>query len=422
MSSSYRNGDTLRRALALGLATVASTAAAPNVLAAQTYVVPRIETRVEYNDNFGLAPDGAIDADTDAYGFIVDAEALIGIATPRGETTVRPRLRAQEYPDVDDQVTTGERITPLEAFLDLRSTYKWQRSDLLVDARYSHQDSYNVETSSGVFDPLDPNYGSDPDSSRTRVGDTRDRFLISPTFTYALTERVSLGADANYQIVRYDSEGVTTRLDYDYAVLDGFATWKLSTLSDLTVGAYASKYETENDISTTDSYGGRVAYRYRWTESTGLRGELFYESSDITDTVPVRTEDSTSGWGGTLTAYRRLEVSDWRFTIGRRYIPTSDGRKAELDQFRLQYDRDLSPRLEFRGVARYETRSDIAPTIISDDRDFVRGDLSLRWMMTQQWFLSGGYSYIWEDRDRAISDASNNQFFIGIGYEGLAPQ
>ena len=422
MSSSYRSSDTLRRAVALGLVAVVSSAVVPDAWAAQTYWVPQVEVRTEFNDNFGLTPDGATTADTDAYGFIADAQALFGIATPRGETTIRPRLRLQEYPNVDDQVNLGEKITPLEGFLDLVSRYEWQRADLSVIGRYSHQDAYNVETASGAFDPLDPDLGSDPDSSRAQVGQTRDRFQLAPTFSYELTERVRLGAGLDYQAVTYDSEGVTTQLDYDYAVFDGFANWSLSPLSDLTVGAYASKYETQDDLSTTDSYGGRVGYRYRWTESTGVQGELFYESSDITDTIPVRTEYTTSGWGGMLTAYRRLEVSNWRFTIGRRYIPTSDGRKAELDQLRLQYNRDLSQRLEFSGAARYETRTDIEQTIFSDDRDYARGDLSLTWMMTQTWYLTGGYSYIWEERERAISDASNNKVFIGIGYRGLTPQ
>jgi hypothetical protein len=154
----------------------------------------------------------------------------------------------------------------------------------------------------------------------------------------------------------------------------------------------------------------------------GVQGDLFYESSDITDNVPVRTESSTSGWGGLLTAYREQELSNWRFSIGRRYIPTGDGRKAELDQLRLQYSRDLSPRLKLGGVARYETRTDIEETIISDDRDYARGDLTLTWMMSQTWYLTGGYSYIWEERERAVSDAANNQVYIGIGYKGLTPQ
>jgi hypothetical protein len=422
MSSSFRSSVALRRAVALGVCAVASSAVAPSAWAAKTYFVPQVEARVEFNDNFGLVPDGTTNEDTDAYGFIADAEALIGIATPRGETTIRPRLRAQEYPDVDDQVTAGERITPLEGFLDVVSRYEWQRADLSVLGRYSHQDAYNVETTSGAFDPLDPNFDPDTDSTRAQVGQTRDRFQIAPTFSYEVTERVRLGAGIDYQTVSYDSDGVTTQLDYDYAVFDAFATWSLSPLSDLTVGAYSSKYETERDISTTDSYGGRVGYRYRWTESMGVQADLFYESSDITDNVPVRTESSTSGWGGLLTAYRKQELSNWRFSIGRRYIPTSDGRKAELDQLRLQYSRDLSQRLKFGGVARYETRTDIEETIISNNRDYARGDLSLTWMMTQTWYLTGGYSYIWEERERAISDAANNQVFIGIGYKGLTPQ
>ena len=423
MSSSFRSRGTLRRAVKLGLLlAAASQAAAPAARAAQTYFVPRVEVRAEYNDNFGLVPDGTTTEDTDAYGFIADAEALFGIATPRGETTIRPRLRAQEYPDIDEQAVVGDRITPLEGFLDLVSTYKWQKSDLSVLARYAHQDAYNFETASGAFDPLNPDIGAEPDSTRARVGQTRDRFQVAPTFEYSLSERVRLGAGVDYQLVRYDSEGPSTQLDYDYASLDVYANWSLSQLSDMTVGAYTARYETQDDLSQTDTVGGRVGYRYRWTESTGVQADLFYEQNEITDTIPVHREDTVSNWGGMLTAYRRLELSDWRFTLGRRYIPTSDGRKAELDQLRLQYNRDLSPRLEFSGVARYETRTDIDQTILSDDRDYARGDLTLKWMMTQEWYLSGGYSYIWEDRDRSGLDADNNQFFVGVGYRGLKPQ
>ena len=47
-------------------------------------------------------------------------------------------------------------------------------------------------------------------------------------------------------------------------------------------------------------------------------------------------------------------------------------------------------------------------------------DLSLKWMITQKWYVGGGYSYIWEDREQATSDAANNRFFINFGYQGLS--
>ena len=50
--------------------------------------------------------------------------------------------------------------------------------------------------------------------------------------------------------------------------------------------------------------------------------------NDVTINEPVPNEESTSGWGGTLTAYRKLEVSDWRFSLGRNVHP--DRRRRQV--------------------------------------------------------------------------------------------
>ena len=390
--------------------------------AAQTYVVPSVVFRVEHHDNYRLVPGG--NPDSSIIGYIADAQALIGIDTPRSQTSIRPRLKLQEYPDLND-LDDNQRVTPVEGFLDVVSQYTLQRGEFGIIGRYARQDSYNAETPGGSFDPLDPSFGDNPDSGRARVEQTRDRFQLQPTFSYEVTERARIGIAADYQMVRYDSDGVPTDLDYDYAVLDGSATWSLNSVSDLTVGAYASNYQamtdSVGDVSETDAYGGRVGYVYRWSDVNGVEAELFYENNDVTDLVGERSEFSTSGWGGSLIAYHRQEVSEWRFSVGRTFQPTSDGRKAEFDQFRLQYDRDLSQRLKFLGAARYETRSSIASNVLSNDRDYARIDLSLEWMVTPRWFVGGGYSYLWEDRIQAPESAEDNRFFLAAGFRGLKP-
>jgi hypothetical protein len=424
MSSWYRDPE-LGPLTALRIAVLSATGMLPTgaSVAADAYVVPVVELRVEHNDNYGLVVGG--NPDSSILGYIADAQALIGIDTPRSKTSIRPRLKFQEYPDVDD-FGSSRKVTPVEGFLDLITQYEWQRSDFRLIGRYSRQDSYNVETPSGVFDPLDPSYGNDPDSSRTRVGETRDRFQLQPTFSYEVTERTRVGVSADYQMVRYDSEGVQSKLDYDYAFLDGFVTWSLNPVSDITVGAYASNYQAMSDvlgdISETDAYGGRVGYAYRWSNLSGIEAGLFYERDDITDQVLGGPEQSTSGWGGDVMAYWKQEVSEWRVTVGRYIRPTSDGRKAEVGDLRLQYDRDLSEKLSFQGAARYETRDSIAPTLLSDDRDYARIDVALEWFMTPTWYVSGGYSYLWQDRDRAPQDADNNRIFLAVGYKGLNPR
>ena len=414
MSSSYPDSASRRCAVLRVCASLSMvSASAGPALAADTYVQPQVELRAESNDNFNFGPGGS--SGSTVYGYIADLQALIGIATPRSDTSIRPRLRFQEYPERDD-------LERFEAFLDLRSLYRWERSRLLMIGRYSRQDTYNAETPGGEFDPLDPNDPANADTGTILVGETRDRYRFEPEFTFELTERTQAGVAANYQAVRYDSGAVQTRIEYDYFGGDGFVRWALDPRSDLTVGAFVNRYESTNDTTETDAYGGRVGYEFRWSEVAGVGFDIVYEQDDTTDFVPATVKESTSGWGGAVSAYRKGQVSAWRLTAGRTFIPTGSNGKAESDQVRLQYDRDLTQRLAFKGVGRYESRNSLSTGGQGNDRDYARADLSLRWMMAPTWYLEGGYSYIWQDRESAAGATHNNKFFIGFGYQALARQ
>jgi hypothetical protein len=380
---------------------------------ADVTAVPQIDMRVEQNDNFNLAPEGVEATDTE--GYIADAQVLVGIANPRGETLLRPRVKVQEFPDRDDL----ERI---ETFFDVQSEYRWQRSTFLANAGYSKRDVYSTETLGGDFDPLDPDNGGDPEAGPITTGETRQLFEVRPTFEHRLTERTSLGVGVEYQTARYDSDDVVTKTDYDYGVAGTYLRWALSTQSDFTVGAYTSLYETRDDTEESEAIGGQLGYAYRWSETDGVEATVFYEQNDITETLPVPAEESTSDVGGTLSVFRRFQVSIWRLSLGRRFLPTGDRGKSTLDEIRLQYDRDLSQRLAFRGAARYESRSGFSTIGAGDERDYARVDLSMRWAVTPTWYVGGGYAYIWQDREADPSDADNNKFFINFGYRGLSPR
>jgi hypothetical protein len=87
----------------------------------------------------------------------------------------------------------------------------------------------------------------------------------------------------------------------------------------------------------------------------------------------------------------------------------------------MQYDRLLSQRLSLHAAARYDSRNGLGTVTLDTgrDRDYARGDLSLRWFVTQTWYIGGGYAYIWEEREAAAGDAANNKFYINFGYRGL---
>jgi hypothetical protein len=399
--------NSIKTGALVGLALAAGPAFAANV----TYE-PRAEAEVQTNDNFNLAPESSDAIDT--LGYVVDAEVLVDIANPRGSTSLRPRLRFQEYPDHDEDL---ERV---ESFFDLVSDYRWERSAFVLDASYSKRDVYNTETLGGEFDPDNPDSPDNPEGGSITAGETRELFVVRPDFEHRLTERVSLGLGALYQIARYDADNdAPTKTDYDYYGAGAYLKWALSPRSDVSAGAYASLYETTDNTEEADATGVQVSYAYRWSETDGLELTAFYEENDVTEFVPVRTEETTSDFGGSITAYRKLEVSTWRLVAARRFLPTGDSGKQTLDSIRLQYDRDLSERLAIRGAARLESRSGLATIGASTERDYARADLALRWFATPTWFVGGGYTYIWQERESDPTSADNNRFFVNFGYRGL---
>ena len=380
--------------------------------AADVHTEPRVELRIEQNDNLDLDP--VTNPESDVLGYIAEMDLLMGIRTPKGDTSLRPRIRFQDYPDRED----FERF---EGFLDMLSRYEWERSMFEFNGNFSHQDLYNSDTPGGGFDPLDPD-GGDPDGGAT-IGQTRTALGVRPNFEYEATQRARVGGFVDYLATRYDAdEGASTRTDYNYGVVEGYFAWALTPSSDFTTGIYASSYEADDDSETTDAIGGRLGYAYRWNATDGLEATVSYERNETTTRLPVFFEETTSDFGGTLTAFRKLEVSEWRVSVGRDFVPSGETGKSVSDRFRIQYDRLLSERLSFRGAARYDSRSGLSELDAGNDRDYARVDLSMKWLITQKWYVGGGYSYIWEDREQETSDAQNNRFFINFGYQGLSQQ
>jgi hypothetical protein len=245
---------------------------------------------------------------------------------------------------------------------------------------------------------------------------------LKPTFEHRVTERTSIGITADYETARYDSDDVQTKTDYDFGELDGYLSWALNPASDFTVGAFASRYETSDNGEETTAFGGRLGYAHRWSETDGVEAALLYERDDTTQSFPVPLEQTTSNFGGELSAYRKFERSELRFTAGTTFVPTGDRGKSQSNHFLMQYDRLLTERLSFKGAARYDSLTSLDDLGGGTNRDYARADLSLRWFISPTWYVGGGYSYIWEDRETSTSDAHNNKLFINFGYQALDRQ
>jgi hypothetical protein len=71
---------------------------------------------------------------------------------------------------------------------------------------------------------------------------------------------------------------------------------------------------------------------------------------------------------------------------------------------------------------RYLHDTAIARDVTGNNRDYGRGDVSVRWKITPTWFTEGGYGYIYQKYKSDPSSAVDSSFYLRIGYQGLPPQ
>jgi hypothetical protein len=408
---------------------IAFALAAGGAHAADSYLQPRADLRVEQNTNRNLSPDSA--TEDDVTGYLADVEVLWGYRTPTNDTRVRPRLRFQYYPDRED-------IQRTEQFLDLMTRNRVsERTAWSLDGRYARRDAFNAELGGVGFDDLEPDQLDEFDdidredpaggagAGETLVDETRTRVVIAPGFSHRFTERTGIDLGAAYRTVRFSEEGGTNRQDYDYLEASGMLTRQLDQRTRLSFGPYASRFETRDDLNTTDSIGLVVGWDREWSERWETVARLLVDRADVELGEPgslVTTEETETDVGGEFAGLYRTETGRFRFSVGRLFLPTTSGTRSVTNEVRAQYDWDRSARLSFTAAARAYQREAQGSASGGSDQDYARAQFGARWMLTPTMFIGGGYEYTWRDRASDPGDADNHAVYISFGYRGLGPQ
>jgi hypothetical protein len=399
-----------QRAVATSLC--AAMAAAP-VFAAQVYVQPVATISAETDSNLDLVPASQGAAKT-VEGYIADAAALIGIATPDSDTTIRPRIDYRDYPaaSYDDR---------LEGDLDLNSAYRSQRSKGSLYLGFQRRDEFNAELSSALYDPYGPVPPTSPETGRTVQGATRESLILLPDYSYSITPLTAAGVSGIYQKLNY-SPNNTSGVDFDYYQGKAYLRWTLDQKSDLTVGAYGSKYQASRIDSQATATGATLALDTNWSPLLSTDATVVYQRTNIDTTIPVPFKSTANPWGATVSAAYKGEVNQFRMNAGRVITPSGGGGIYVDDQLQLQYSRNFSQRLAFTGATIALRNRGLTRSVSGDDRTYVRTVVDLKWMMTRTWFVQGGYQYMWQKFQLDPDGASNNRLYISFGYQGLDRQ
>jgi len=376
--------------------------------AADYELLPILEAGVETNTNRDLATDTA--EEFDGEGYIANVGADMRWRTQRSTTTLRPVAKFQEYPD-------SSGLEGVEGSLDLRSAYTFQRAQVNFALGYSHRDWYNAELPDAIYNPVNPDDPTVPETGALREGESRDRINLAPKYEYQLSERVGLGGVAYYETSSYDAEGDTSTggVDYDFIRANLFASWLAGPVTRFEVGPFASRYDAQDEPTQTDAIGLSIGLKHDWSEE--FKGLLdlgyFEEDREGEDLV---SDGKDSGWTANASIERRGEVSRLRGGVGRAYSPSGRGGVTESDQFRVEYDRDWTARLSTTLAARYVRDRFRGDVETASDYDYWRGELGFKYFFSLKWYVLGGYRYTWRDSVDTDESADNSSFYLRVGF------
>lgn len=406
MSSLYLS---VQKKVSITSIAVACCLAAPGAFGADFSAQPQLDLSAVAHDNLSMSRNPA--EQSSEYGSILDLGVLLNWNTPTGNTSLRPRVRVQEY-------STDEDVTNFEAFLDLRSERETERSRFLLVGRFDRRDSTLAEFADASFDDLDPEDPTSPESGVQVFDQTRQRYELRPSYSYKLSERASLDLSATYQSIDYSDDIPDRRVGYDYLLGQAGFSWDLTEQTALQFFGGVSRYESDDGLNDTDSMRGGVALSHQWSQQAGIEARVVFQRDEITLGLPA-AELEEDNMSADLTVFRKGETDEWRLVVGSAFSPSASGGINRNTQFRASYRKNISEKTIFSAAARHVDYSSVGDVSAADDRTYSTLSLELRRFLTPTWYVGVGYTYRSQDRDSQSGSADDNKVLLNVGYLGL---
>jgi hypothetical protein len=209
-------------------------------------------------------------------------------------------------------------------------------------------------------------------------------------------------------------------VDFNYGLAKAFVGWNYSQRTEISIGAFASRYDAQNIDSKSDSVGGSLDFAFQWSPTLESTLTTNYQTTDIKRTEPTIFDGNASAFGAEFRTAWKREIDTLRLNVGRTIAPSGAGGLYKTDQVRFQYERELSERLTATGAVRVIRDRSLNSAVAGSDRDYGRAQIGLEYLITRTWYINGQYEFLNQKyQDDPNGRAENNIFTIRFGYQGL---
>ena len=376
----------------------------PAAAAAQEWVLqPEIRLGAEYDDNSRLRAESAAVQEID--GFIAEGSLGIGYNTQRSQFELTPRARSRNYdetPDVDSD----------DFFLDMDYDFEGLKSEFSIDGSYEIESIRTAERTDVDFGEDDPGEIPTDPTGITFSNDERNRFRVSPSWQYEVTERTSIGARYVYLDVSYDNAQANFLQDYTDHRVEATIGRMFTERTRGYIGAGARRYENDLGTNQIDGVGGMIGIESEFSEVTTLQAEVGYERTEREG-----TGESDNNVVGNLSLVRRLETVTLLAQYRRNVAAGGSGRVTARDSLNFNLNKQFTERVSGGiGVRAYQTDAVGSQAVTIEERDQSEISAQLTVALSRAFSVQGEYSYTRLDRTDAEGTADSNNVFLWLVY------
>ena len=395
-------GPFLLRCLGLLLVTIPVNAAMAN-----WQIDPVLRAAWDFDDNSTLS--SRTDQEKEISGYIAEASANFVYTADRSFFSARPILRTRRYGDDSGNDSDDQ-------FLRLRGRYGGARHFFGLIGDYSREGVRTAELADADLDTdIDPDDIADDQSGLNFIGTRRERFKLSPRWSYSLSELSAVSASWDYLSVAYDeAPGGRQLFDYtNHRIRVGYRR-NLSPRSNMVVALTARDFDTDQFGGDKQTFGLDMGFVHSLSETTQFRAtvglEAFEEDPDIVD-----AENPDPQMVYDISLVHRLETIRLLAQYRQRVNATGRGDLTKRDEVNLRLTRDLNDRFSAGIGLRAYNDSTISGS--NNEQTYVQLRGQVVWRLSRSLFIQADYRNTVLDRSLEGEAADSNRITVWLTYQ-----
>ena len=186
------------------------------------------------------------------------------------------------------------------------------------------------------------------DTGFVETNDRRVTRSLAPEFSYILFEDTQVFVGGSYTDVEFPNTTPVSLTEYELKGGNAGIVYSFDELNSITFSGFYSDYEAQTFVSDVESSGGSIRYNKIFNEQWEAYVGLGFRKSNFKFINNLENVERDSDTGETYelgATYEKSELERFNFSLVNELQPSASGNVNDRLSFRVDYIKQLSPRV-----------------------------------------------------------------------------